>query len=202
VKAAIWPLEDGIPAGVVDEHLTELEEADLIQRYSVDGEQYFAVKGWAEHQRIDKPKPSKLPAPPTRRATDPEPSTTHPRLIPASSTREGKGKEGKGKDQGKISPAPAGGWPGEFAKSYEPIGLITPPRIGRALKPVVDRYGVDRTREMWAYYIRHAPHTRFGKLEPEIRDTSRMSPEDFVRNAGTWYAKTQPLGAPSAATAS
>jgi uncharacterized protein YdaU (DUF1376 family) len=76
----------------------------------------------------------------------------------------------------KISPVATGGWPGEFAKAYEPVGLIAPPRLGKALKPVVDRYGVDRTREMWAYYIRHAPHTRFGKLDPEHRDTRGMSP--------------------------
>jgi hypothetical protein len=93
-------------------------------------------------------------------------------------------------------------WPAEFAKSYEPIGMLNPGQVGRLLKPVVTRYGVDRTREMWAYYIRHAPHTRFGKLDPEHRDTSRMNPADFVRNAGTWYAKTQPVGGASAATAS
>jgi hypothetical protein len=95
-----------------------------------------------------------------------------------------------------------GGWPAEFSGMYEPVGLLVPGRLGRTLKPLVDRYGVDRTREMWAFYVRHAPHTRFGKLDPDTRDTSRMSPEDFVRNAGTWYAKTQPLGGPSAATAS
>jgi hypothetical protein len=201
VKAAIWPLEDNLPAEGVDVQLDELADAGLIQRYAVDGERYLAIKNWKEHQRIDKPKESKLPAPPTRRATDPEPPKTHPRLIPETSTREGKGKEGKGTDQGKTSSASTS-WPAEFAKAYEPIGLLNPGQVGRLLKPVVTRYGVDRTREMWAYYIRHAPHTRFGKLDPETRDTSRMNPADFVRNAGTWYAKTQPLGGPSAVTAS
>jgi 5-methylcytosine-specific restriction endonuclease McrA len=93
-------------------------------------------------------------------------------------------------------------WPAEFAKSYEPIGMLNPGQVGRLLKPVVTRYGVDRTREMWAYYIRHAPHMRFGAIDPLHHDTSRMSPADFARNAGTWYAKTQPVGGASAATAS
>ncbi len=97
---------------------------------------------------------------------------------------------------------PKGGWPGEFAKLYEPIGLLPPGQIGRALKPVVERYGLDRTREMWGYYIRHAPSLRFGVLEPGHRDTSRMSPADFVKTAGTWYAKTQPIGGPDAVAAS
>jgi hypothetical protein len=93
-------------------------------------------------------------------------------------------------------------WPAEFAKAYEPIGILNPGQVGRLLKPVVTRYGVDRTREMWAYYIRHAPHMRFGAIDPLHHDTSRMSPADFARNAGTWYAKTQPVGGASAATAS
>lgn len=97
---------------------------------------------------------------------------------------------------------PGGGWPGEFASLYEKIGIVSPGQIGKTLKPVVDRYGVDRTREMWAYYIRHAPGLRFGQLEKGHWDTSRMSPADFVKNAGTWYAKTQPIGGPDAVTAS
>jgi hypothetical protein len=47
--------------------------------------------------------------------------------------------------------------------------------------------------EMWGFYIRQAPHLRFGELAPHRRDTSRMSPADFAKNAGTWYAKTQPI---------
>jgi hypothetical protein len=91
------------------------------------------------------------------------------------------------------SPELKGGWPAECARLYKPIGLVHPGLIGRALKPVVEEYGVERTLEMWAYYIRHAPHVRFGKLEPDHRDTSRMSPADFARNAGTWFNKTQPV---------
>jgi uncharacterized protein YdaU (DUF1376 family) len=101
------------------------------------------------------------------------------------------------------SPAPAGSWPAEFAAMYEVIGIVAIPRLGKALKPLVEKYGVEVTREMWGFYIRHAPHTRFGQLDAAHWDTSRMSPEDFVRNAGTWYAKTRPLsGAGDAATAS
>jgi hypothetical protein len=91
------------------------------------------------------------------------------------------------------SPELKGGWTAECARMYEPIGMIHPGQIGRALKPVVERYGVERTLEMWAYYIRHAPHMRFGKLDPDHRDTSRMSPVDFAKNAGTWFHKTEPM---------
>ena len=91
------------------------------------------------------------------------------------------------------SPELKGGWTAECARMYEPIGQIHPGQVGRALKPVKEKYGVERMLEMWAYYIRHAPHMRFGKLEPNHRDTSRMSPVDFAKNAGTWFHKTQPL---------
>lgn len=91
------------------------------------------------------------------------------------------------------SPELKGGWPAELARMYEPIGLIPPGQIGRALKPVKEKYGLERTREMWSYYVRQAPHLRFGELHPGHRDTSRMSPADFAKNAGTWYDKTQPI---------
>lgn len=102
-----------------------------------------------------------------------------------------------------ASPEDRGGWPGEFTRMYEPIGILKPGQIGKALSPVVTKYGVERTKEMWGYYIRHAPSLRFGRLDPTVHDTTRMSPADFVKQAGTWFAKTQPInGGPRAATAS
>lgn len=100
------------------------------------------------------------------------------------------------------APSVAPNWPAELSEMYASVGVCLPGQIGRHLKPVVDRYGLERTREMWGYYIRQAPHLRFGKLDPDTRDTSRMSPADFAKNAGTWFAKTQPVGGGDAATAS
>lgn len=132
VRAAVWPLDDRTAADV-DADIRALHDASLILRYQHAGRRYMAIANWTEHQRIDKPKPSKLPAPeestpvppspgtnapdkpptsgntdrPAQDATRPgivqDTSTTHPGLIPV-------GKEqgtGKGKEQGKDSPPPS-----------------------------------------------------------------------------------------------
>lgn len=44
--------------------LDELEREGCISRYRVGADSYIAVSNWAEHQKIDHAKPSKLPAPP------------------------------------------------------------------------------------------------------------------------------------------
>jgi Holliday junction resolvase RusA-like endonuclease len=62
VKAAIWPLDDRA-AGEVDADLRALSESSLITRYTVEGRSYLEVSGWREHQKINRPTPSKLPGP-------------------------------------------------------------------------------------------------------------------------------------------
>lgn len=62
IKAAVWPLDDRV-ASDVENDLRALTESSLIARYTVNGRSYLAVQNWAEHQRINRPTPSKLPAP-------------------------------------------------------------------------------------------------------------------------------------------
>ena len=62
VRAAVWPLDD-LRAADVEADLRLLHDASLIVRYEAGGRRYLAVRSWREHQRIDKPRPSKLPAP-------------------------------------------------------------------------------------------------------------------------------------------
>ncbi|MEU3020831.1 hypothetical protein ABZ635_25995 [Nocardiopsis sp. NPDC007018] len=62
VKAAVWPLDDRT-AKDVDVDLWEISDAGLVLRYAVDGKKFIAVSGWQEHQRINRPTPSKFPAP-------------------------------------------------------------------------------------------------------------------------------------------
>lgn len=93
VKAALWPLDDGVSADTVDAHLTELSAARLIERYEVEGAHYIAIRNWGEHQKIDRPRTSIIPAPPQRRVTDREPSTKPRRKHAEPSLLEGKGKE-------------------------------------------------------------------------------------------------------------
>ena len=47
----------------VRDGLARLSEANLILRYTVASRTYFLVTGWGRHQRVDKPKASRIPEP-------------------------------------------------------------------------------------------------------------------------------------------
>lgn len=63
IKAAIWPLDDRL-ASDVELDLRALSESSLIRRYKVGERSYLAITNWREHQKINRPTRSKLPAPP------------------------------------------------------------------------------------------------------------------------------------------
>lgn len=78
----------------IDTWLGELEREGCILRYETDGNTYVMVRKWKDHQRVDKPTPSRIP--------DPRDDVGNPRensrafANPPVGTKEGKGKEGKG----------------------------------------------------------------------------------------------------------
>ncbi len=61
IKAEIFP-SDPFTDEQVFGWINELKEQGLIIPYAIDGVKYFYVKGW-KHQKIDRPQPSKYPAP-------------------------------------------------------------------------------------------------------------------------------------------
>lgn len=112
IKAAVWPL-DNVTLRDIEEDLATLAVRGRIVRYEVDGKRYLAITNWREHQKINKPTPSRIP-PPTMNGGPPpgvesttahgDPDDTEPATpvgLPASSGRApaGKGREGKGRDQ-------------------------------------------------------------------------------------------------------
>ncbi|GAA4221448.1 hypothetical protein FHR32_005091 [Streptosporangium album] len=126
IKAALWPLDDRTAADI-EKDLGALSESSLIARYEVGGRRYLAVCGWDEHQRINRPTKSKLPAPeeadsaPVKLAlacTDERSEGVRVRLTEDSlSAHRGKGKE---QGTGNMSNPP------------------TPPRGKRGLRPADD----------------------------------------------------------------
>jgi hypothetical protein len=62
IKAALWPLDDRTSQDVEGD-LEALSERSLILRYVVDGRRFIAVRGWREHQRINRATLSHYPAP-------------------------------------------------------------------------------------------------------------------------------------------
>ena len=65
VKAEIYPLDDRMTPAKVRQHLDMIEESGPLCRYSHKGIHYFHVTSWREHQRINRPTPSKFPPCPT-----------------------------------------------------------------------------------------------------------------------------------------
>lgn len=106
VKAAVWPLDDKLTAKVIAGHLAELDKHGFICRYTHDGQQYLHVCGFGDHQRINRPQPSRIPPP--HHEVKAHPPFTEPSLNdhgtlrePSRETlqgREGKGKERKGRE--------------------------------------------------------------------------------------------------------
>lgn len=60
LASLLYPYDDDAK-NLIDGWLTELEAADKIRRYEVDGSQYLEIVKWLEHQKIDKPSKSRLP---------------------------------------------------------------------------------------------------------------------------------------------
>lgn len=65
VKAALYPLDDTVSCGVVEAVLGELAGHGLIHRYSAGPKRFLSVRGFGEHQRINRPTPSRIPEPPS-----------------------------------------------------------------------------------------------------------------------------------------
>jgi hypothetical protein len=104
VKAEVWPLDDAYTTKKVEADLVVLEKTDKIERYIVDGRRYLRIRKWKDHQRINRPQPSKLPPSPEEGQVNGHRShgggredrvSTHGTLT-APSPPEGKGREEEG----------------------------------------------------------------------------------------------------------
>ena len=62
VKAAIWPLDEGVTPADVEGWHDELEKRGRIIRYSWNGKGLFQVVNWSEHQKPQHPAASKYPS--------------------------------------------------------------------------------------------------------------------------------------------
>lgn len=76
------------------EYFGELTERSLIRRYVVDGKEFLDIPGFAKHQRINRPTPSRLP----------EFAVSAHGGLTEGSPLEGKGRERKGTGNGAEAP--------------------------------------------------------------------------------------------------
>ena len=100
LSGAAFPYDDDA-RGLIGGWLDQLEREKMIRRYrGPDGNSYIDIPKWREHQKIDKPSPSKIP-PFAELSTNPQ------RALHEASPLEGKGGEqGAGSREG-MGCAPA-----------------------------------------------------------------------------------------------
>lgn len=63
ISGAVFP-HDELPAKTIRLWRDEVAKAGIIELYTVDGSDYGYFPNWLKHQRVYKPYPSALPAPP------------------------------------------------------------------------------------------------------------------------------------------
>jgi len=197
VHAQVFPYK---PEVDVSAGLAVLERSGRIQLYEADGQSFGWVRRFGAHQRIDKPKPSVLPEPPS-----PDESRTNPgRVQETSATSPGRrGEERKGEEgSGTELPPP----PEESATPPEPKES---PRAGSVVVPTApttppeEWEGLDFWR--WAQERRHAtgylpervPHPRklsgwWSEARAVVHDVKRLKEAYYRFGEDEYWAKTDP----------
>jgi hypothetical protein len=94
IKAELYPLDDDTTAAVVDSDMVELIEAGCLHTFQSGGKVYIHIPGTKQHQKINRPTPSVLPACP---CTIPHPLSED--SVSAHGDVSGE-MEGKGKGRG------------------------------------------------------------------------------------------------------
>lgn len=106
VKAELWPLDDDTTTRKVESHLAAFAERGLILRYEFSGRRFLQVVGWKEHQRINRPMPSKHPHPFTEPSLNDHSLSGEDARTEHASDTERVREEGKGREQGREAGAP------------------------------------------------------------------------------------------------
>jgi hypothetical protein len=98
LRARIFPFDVDLTHDVIGGWLDELEMAELIRCYDAGGRSHIALVSWGEDQRVDKPTPSKIPAPPEGSSTIPRDSSRAVANVPASRAPADRTGPGPGPD--------------------------------------------------------------------------------------------------------
>lgn len=131
LKMEVFPADD-LTVSAVQAMVDELLANRLIEEYEVAGERYWRVTGW-KHQKIERPsykypKPADEAYSPNARRQIAErspngigdESPNARRMLADDSPPEGSRREGKGEEEEKILPAPAGSVPDQPTKTADP----------------------------------------------------------------------------------
>ena len=100
IAGIVFPHDSDVTARKVDKWLSELALVGLAVPYEACGHWYLVLPGFTEHQVVNRPTPSTLPAPP------PDISLTGPGMFRDDAVGEGKGMEGKGRERARAERIP------------------------------------------------------------------------------------------------
>lgn len=108
IKSELYPLDDDMTSRKLEHHLQQIAANGPLCRYEVDGRRYLHVTTWNEHQRVNRPSPSRIPPCPIHeRALNDhgvlsEPSSPRARACAPAEQGAGKGAGSRepGREQG------------------------------------------------------------------------------------------------------
>lgn len=190
IKADIFPLDDDVSPGAVDNDLDALALSGHVVRYTVGGARYLAVQNWHFHQSPNRPSESVIPAPPVPIAV-PEPGKrnhcepcwtvhtqlTEPSLIPHEQLIAGMGGKGREKEWGE----------GERASATEPPSPRCPQHVDNPNPPPCGRCKDARqARERWDRDVKEAAKD----AGLAIRRCRMCDPDGYEYEPGTRIPKT------------
>lgn len=173
IKADVWPLDD-VSLKDIEVDLNTLADRGLIIRYEVDGTRYLEVVNWHDHQKINRPTPSKIPPPSTSNGSYPQ-ENAHGQLT-EDSLREGKGKEGKGggararADPGALTESPPAEPPPQTCNKH-PDGTDDPCRRCQRAREAHQQWQHDQAAA-------RAEQTRRRQQQPRCRCGTRHLPDE------------------------
>jgi hypothetical protein len=99
IRASVFPYDE-FTVPEVEAMLVLLARAERVQLYEDHGQHYLAVDNFKRHQKIDKPQPSTLPAPPDRSGNSRDHSENVRRTFGEQCTGDGMGGEEEGNGSG------------------------------------------------------------------------------------------------------
>ena len=122
LRSEAYAYDEDVTTADVARWLEMLEVGGFIVRYQRDGSSYLWVRGFAEHQKIDRPSKTTLPEPShEEREHCPSPR----RALAEPSLLEGKGREGTGKEEESASQAVAVAPPEDLPDATEHATEVT-----------------------------------------------------------------------------
>ena len=189
IKAAIWPL-DNVSLADIEEDLSILYSQGRIVRYEVDNQRFLEITNWGDHQKIDRPSKSRIPAPGSgtliysangarpvsEDSTNPGPENSempeviHSRRLDEDSTspRTGKGKERKGREGARARdaahpPEPSSPGPEPPTKCDKHAKTAKPPACGACADARKNhtRWEAERSKR-----LANAPNCRVHRGQP------------------------------------